>query len=97
MKYLPLLAAMLVAGSAQAQNNDPLGRDSLTSIGPRVGINNPVYAVERDTDTPTTQRQKRQWAETLRQQVAQWLVEDGGTLSTEHRYFVQRRVQKIRS
>ncbi|MEH3158453.1 MAG: hypothetical protein PGN08_05665 [Sphingomonas taxi] len=97
MKYLPLLAAILVAGSAQAQNNDPLGRDALTSAAPRAGISSPVYFVGRDTDTPTTQRQKRQWAEALRQQVGQWLVEDGGTLTAEHRYYVQRRVQKIRS
>lgn len=54
-----------------------------------------VFRTWRSDDTPTMRRQRLQWAQTLRTEVAAMLVADGGTLSEAHRYYVRRKVAKI--
>ena len=46
-------------------------------------------------DTPTMREQKLKRAIALRERVSQLLVEDGGTLTSRHRYHVRREAYNI--
>lgn len=46
-------------------------------------------------DTPTLRDQKVRWAIALREEAAELLRQDGGTLTSEHKAYIRRRVQRI--
>ncbi len=93
MKLALLILALAVPSFAAAQSPE-----IRFSAATPMGVNPPMPFLNlpgQYDDTPTLRDQKLRWAITLRAEAAELLRQDGGTLTSEHKAYIRRRVQRI--
>lgn len=99
-----ILAALIVIGatsSSYAQSSPYQGSPTPTLSpslipSPEVGTRSADYLSGRSPlETPTMRRQKRDQAIALREEALKFQAEDGGTLSKEHKRYIQRKSAEI--
>ncbi|GAA0667682.1 hypothetical protein FHT00_000187 [Sphingomonas insulae] len=94
MKPLLMLALMSLSGMASAQAFKPSTIDAGVSPSPNSFQRAPVYLFD-DGDTPTMRQQKLRMAIALREDVAERLHRNNGTLTPADKAYIRRKTFRI--